>query len=225
MAFLQHDITKLQHTEHSDSYDSDDEEQPEGMSEIYTKLQKVIPKIFTKPAEEHEHEETILFNGDISLNNIIVSPSGNLVGIVGWECTTTVPPWHACQIPQFLDGLISTCTTSQPQPPPPLTPEALADKDAVQFHNEQLQDYELTCLRTFFVEEMRRQCPEWLVQWEDGAKKRDVLIAIEECGNDNRWTLINGWLDAVLECWSVGVLELGGSMSPGAKSETVMLRT
>ncbi|KAI4947546.1 hypothetical protein J4E91_006366 [Alternaria rosae] len=81
-AFLQHDITKLQHTEHSDSYDSDDEEQTEGMSEIYTKLQKVIPKIFTKPAEEHEHEETILSNGDISLNNIIVSPSGNLVGIV-----------------------------------------------------------------------------------------------------------------------------------------------
>lgn len=124
--------------------------------------------------------------------NIIVSPSGNPVGIVDWECTTTVPPWHACQIPQFLDGLISTCTTLQPQPPSPLTPEVLADKDAVQFHNEQLQDYELTCLRTFSVEEMRRQCPEWLVQWGDGAKKGDVLIAIEECGNDNWWTLING---------------------------------
>ncbi|KAH6860825.1 hypothetical protein BKA58DRAFT_448560 [Alternaria rosae] len=134
MAFLQHEITKRQHTEHSDSYDSDDEEQAEGMSEIYTKLQKVIPKIFTKPAEEHEHEETIPFNSDISLNNIIVSPSSNLVGVVDWECTTTVPPWHACQIPQFLNGLISTCTTLQPQPPPPLTAEALANKDAVQFH-------------------------------------------------------------------------------------------
>ena len=199
MAFLQHDITKLQHAEDSDSYDSDDEEQAEGMSEIYTKLEKVIPKVFTTPAEEHKHEESILFNGDISLNNILVSSSGSLVGIVDWECTTTVPPWYACQIPQFLDGLLPTSTTSQPQPPLPLTPEALADKDAVQFHNEQLQCYELTCLRTFFVEEMRRQCPEWLVHRKDGAKKRDVLIAIEECGDDSQWTLINGWLDAVLD--------------------------
>ncbi|KAI4641671.1 hypothetical protein J4E93_007769 [Alternaria ventricosa] len=199
MAFLQHDITKLQHAEGSDGYDSDDEEQAEGMSEIYAKLQKVIPTIFPAANPGDEDEETILFNGDISFNNIIVSPSGDLVGIVDWECTTTVPPWHACQIPQFLDGLLPTSTTSQSQPPLPLTPEALADKDAVQFHHEQLQAYELTCLRTFFVEEMRRQCPEWLVYWQEGAKKRDVLIAIEECGDDSQWTLINGWLDAVLE--------------------------
>jgi hypothetical protein len=175
--------------------DSDDEEQAEGMADIYAKLRKVIPKVFAAaPDAAVGCEDTSLYNRDVSVSNILLSDSGDLVAIVDWECAIASPSWHSSQFPQFLDGLLASLNSPLEQTPDLLTPEALADEDedAVAF-------YELNCLRHFFVEEMQRQCPAWLVQWSEGKKRRDVLVAIEQCNRDDQWGLINGWLDALME--------------------------
>jgi hypothetical protein len=165
MAAPQHNITKLQHLQHSedsDSYNSNDKEQAEGMADIFAKLQKVIAKVFAaSPEASFMCEEISLYNRDISVNNILTDSSGDLISIVDWECTIATPSWHSSQLPQFLEGLLTSPTSTTPtkQPSDLRTPEALADPDALAFYNERLQDYELNCLRQFFVE-MQRQCPE-----------------------------------------------------------------
>ncbi|KAI0589520.1 cytochrome P450 [Pyrenophora tritici-repentis] len=101
----------------------------------------------------------LLYNGDVSLNNILVSQSGDHVGIVDWECTVVVPFWCSCQMPQFLDGHVLV--------PRGFQPPNIQAYSSMKFYEEKLQAYELTRLRYLFIEEMGRQCPEWLLTRTD----------------------------------------------------------
>ncbi|KAF2120433.1 hypothetical protein BDV96DRAFT_641114 [Lophiotrema nucula] len=137
------------------------------------------------------HECFVLYHHDLSDAKVLVDGHGDLAGIVDWECITTVPLWHACQISKFLDG--PDC-------------EKLPDKrgnvkvgDGVEDDEEYLLDmkeYEITRLRKLFIEEMGIKCPEWFQVYKSkhNELKRDFDLAIETCWQDICCQALDKWL-------------------------------
>jgi Ser/Thr protein kinase RdoA (MazF antagonist) len=48
-------------------------------------------------------EPSILFHGDLSMQNILVDDDGKIIGIVDWECVSALALWKACQLPELLE--------------------------------------------------------------------------------------------------------------------------
>ncbi|KAF3043144.1 hypothetical protein E8E12_004312 [Didymella heteroderae] len=184
LSILLHDIATL-----SLSFDPRDHKQAEEMHIIHTKLLAVLPLLFSST----DAETTCIYHDDLSLSNILVSSSGEISGIVDWEVIIAAPAWEAFQIPSFLD------ICPEDRIADALSPSELEDEEAVQDHYNLVQDYEITQLRAFFLEEMGRENPWWLETYEQESTRRDVLVAIANAGNDMYQNRIKGWLDSLLE--------------------------
>ncbi|KAH7095637.1 kinase-like domain-containing protein [Paraphoma chrysanthemicola] len=184
MQHFQHDIaTQLQ------SDDEDDRDDAEEMQEVYNLLHPLITQLFP-PSQPQNQEFTTLFHHDLSANNILVNPAGDLIGIVDWECTLTAPSWLAYQLPEFLEGPRIPLTS----PPDLLPTEYHDDADAVTAHQEQVHAYEVAQLRRFFLEEMARVEPEWVDVFREQGARRDVLVAAELVGQGRCLGMIRKWI-------------------------------
>lgn len=186
MQHLQHDIsTQLQ------SHDGDEQDDSEEMQEVYNLLEPIIPRLF--PPGSTTRESTFLFHPDLSANNVLLNDHGNLIGIVDWECVIATPSWLSCQLPEFLEG---PSTSFLACPDSHLAP---SDTEVLEFHQEQLYNYEKAQLRRFFLEEMGRVDGQWIKTFRKESTRRDVLVAIELLSTGMRMGLVKGWVKAVAD--------------------------
>ena len=153
---------------------------------VFSSLREVIPRLFPLPTPDND-ERTILSNRDISTSNILVSPTGDVTAIVDWECCAALPTSFSVQLHQFLKG---PTRTSPPAYRDPSTPEA-----ASEVYKTELELYERTCLRKFFLEEIVRQEPRWLQCFQEGQMCRDALLALDMCENDMTVKWVKGWVE------------------------------
>jgi hypothetical protein len=58
-------------------------------------------------------------------------------------------------------------------------------------------EYELTKLRRYFLDEMRRLEPKWIEVFDSATARRDFHIAVQNCDNGFLATHITEWLDDV----------------------------
>lgn len=116
-------------------------------------------------------EDYMLFHQDLSGNNILVDKNHDIAGIIDWECVHTVPLWLGCQIPKFLH-------TQEAFGPPPFRNDFRNERDEKDYWRR-IEEYEKTQLRIFFLEEMQRNCPEWIQVHRTGTMKADFEYAVD----------------------------------------------
>jgi hypothetical protein len=165
--------------------DEPDSESREAIKARIHRLQALIPTIF--PASDKE--TYVLYHQDLSSNNILVSSTHALTGIIDWECVHTVPLYLACQIPKFLLGRARSS--------PPHFESEFENEWYEKGYYDDIEEYEKTQLREFFLEEMARVCPEWVECYEESGLKADFEFAVcvvtqMGCGED-----IDEWIKAV----------------------------
>ncbi|KAF2639846.1 hypothetical protein P280DRAFT_470452, partial [Massarina eburnea CBS 473.64] len=158
------------------------------------RLIALLPTIF--PAAENGGEEFVLHHTDLNAGNILLDPNTHEVaGIIDWECIHTVPLWFACQIPRFL-----LSRTRNEKPDPQTDWYKQVNEDGTGGINEgywyDLEEWEKTQLRGFFLDEMEKECPEWVEVHRESASglKADFESAVGEWLS---WSSVEWWLDRV----------------------------
>jgi hypothetical protein len=178
--------------EDSDDDDDDHGENPEIIKRRYERLMALLPKIFPEDGEE----KFVLHHDDLNTNNILVNESDELSGVIDWECVHTVPLYIACQMPKFLDGEMDRHIC-----PDPSEYAECTDNDGKPIANEKyerhLDEYENTCLWSFFLVEMGRVCPEWVKCFKESKLKAGFADAVAEFGEQFSSVYIDMWLDVV----------------------------
>ncbi|KAL2196687.1 phosphotransferase enzyme family-domain-containing protein [Corynascus similis CBS 632.67] len=167
------------------------------------KLLRMLHKVF--PAIVHPPERTVIWHDDLSLRNILVDHSGNISGVIGWECASALPRWVASQVPEFLRG---TARETKPE----RNCYTDVDKGAGNFDSDDdsldnegktelywihLMEYEQTQLRKVYAARMRQLRPEWDLEVEESALKVDFLGAVTRCGSGFYLRRIEQWVDAI----------------------------
>jgi aminoglycoside phosphotransferase (APT) family kinase protein len=152
-----------------------------------SRLQSLIPKVF--PATDRE--AYVLHHQDLSGDNILVTPSHALAGIIDWECVHTVPLWLACQIPRFLRG------TDFDEPPEFV--DDFENEWLERAYYDDIEDYEKTELREFFLQEMQRVCPEWIDVFEESELKADFEFAVSVATTRGCGKMMDKWIAGVVE--------------------------
>lgn len=175
--YIQARIQLARHTARKlDLGDEDDAEHFDDIQAVLSGIESLVPQLFpTTSTTTSSAEKTILSNCDISPTNILISPTppNTLTALIDWKCVATFPRPSACAIPAFLNSPVRT--------EPPLYKES---KDQGEVYRTNLAIHEKTCLRTFFLEEMRRIEPGWVRVWEEGRTQRDVCLVIKYCKDD-----------------------------------------
>ncbi|KAF4445756.1 hypothetical protein F53441_10505 [Fusarium austroafricanum] len=146
------------------------------------KLRPLVDRIF--PGDGYDEETTVLYHDDLHENNILVDGTGKVTGIVDWECVSVVPLWKAFSIPQFLD-----------KRPRYEKPDEKNGADDVYY--TELREYETTCLRKVFLEEMQRLEPKWMDVYNATQLQRDFDEAVNGCDDPKYGNHIITWADAV----------------------------
>jgi hypothetical protein len=149
------------------------------------RLESLLPKLFPSTIPE----QYVLNHQDLSANNILLTFSHALSGIIDWECVHTVPLWNACQIPRFLRGPKRTSS-------PPFEQE-FENEWYEKAYYENIEEYEKTQLREFFLQEMCRVCPEWVEVFETSAAKADFEFAVSVVALPDTGVPIDEWLEAL----------------------------
>jgi hypothetical protein len=178
--------------EDSDDDDDDHGEKPEIIKRRYERLMALLPKIFPENGEE----EFVLHHDDLNTNNILVNENDELSGIIDWECVHTVPLYIACQMPKFLDGEMDRHVCPNPDKYAQCTDDEGNPKPN-EMYERHLDEYENTCLWTFFLEEMGRVCPEWVKCYQNSRLKQGFADAVADFGEQFNCTEIDLWLDVV----------------------------
>ncbi|KAJ7693741.1 kinase-like domain-containing protein [Mycena olivaceomarginata] len=62
----------------------------------------LLAAILALPSEEFDHPHFSLCHDDFSLSNILVSPSGTVVGLVDWQGSRICPLWNGARYATFL---------------------------------------------------------------------------------------------------------------------------
>jgi aminoglycoside phosphotransferase (APT) family kinase protein len=145
-------------------------------------MERVIPENGNFP------EPSMLFHNNLSIYNIMVSEDGELTGVVNWECVSALPLWKACEFPSFLN-----CPTRYEAPDP--TQHNLDGTDLVYW--ERLMEYEVTKLRFYFLNEMRRMEPRWVEVYEASQPRRDLDNAIQDWDNAILPMDFRTWMEGV----------------------------
>lgn len=191
LALYEHDavtkITKYTEKDNAGTDDEDDKDVAERTLRIVRRLRSHADKFF--PTSGEDPEPTMLFHDDLSKHNILVSEEGALTGVIDWECVSALPLWKACDYPKFLD--------EKPRHEEPVR-ERYGQEDngePNELYWETLEDFELTCLRRFFLDEMRRLEPGWIEVFEASEAKRDFELAVNQCDIEFSARYIEGWLD------------------------------
>ena len=153
--------------------DSNDENARVVNRAAITWLLQLMPLFF--PAGAEGDNDFGLRHDDMSRQNIMVDPhTGELAALVDWECVSVVPLWKVCQVPQFL---VSRERTSEPQKHDYFPQDN--EEDTAYFID--LEEYEKTCLRRQFLEQMARLEPAWMEIHGLSTAKVDFDFAVEHC--------------------------------------------
>jgi len=147
------------------------------------RLLAILPTIFSAA----NPEEFSLLHDDLSGSNIVVDQSGALKAVVDWECTSTMPLFKCCQMPQLLLG---------------------EDRDEIPDHNlydmtgdrrgwfEDLEEYEFTRLREHFLHIMQARYPSWAEIHHDKGIQAQFDLMISKC-NRFDWEEVKEWIDEI----------------------------
>jgi len=180
VTFAQHFASKL------DLNDEDNAKHYEDIQAVLSGINTVLPTYFP----ENEKEDTMLSNPDISMWNVLVTDTGDLVSILNWECCAVLPRAWATQLPRFLCEPDQYEVRDRPE-----DPSSEEYKDYLGL----LARYEKTRLRAFFLEEMKRIAPQWMQIYETGRKKLDLLLTLRCCQGDPTVMLARRWVTALAE--------------------------
>jgi len=164
-----------------------DTDSPAAIKTRIARLQSLLPKVFP-PTDK---DTFILHHQDLSCNNIMLSNTHSLAGIIDWECVHTTPLWLACQIPKFLH--------SSSRDEPPIRDDEFEDEWYEKAYFDDLEEYEKTQLREFFLEEMERLCPEWVEVFNASDLKADFECAVSFVSEQGAGADIDEWIKAVEE--------------------------
>lgn len=190
LSLLEHDcdltLAKYQSKEEQDSDDEADKEDAERTKGIISQLKAQLDSIF--PSSAANPEASMLFHDDLSQHNILVDGNGRLTGVVDWECVSALPLWKACSYPAFLEG--------KPRNREP-DPDRYKINDPNALYWEHLQQYELTVLRRFFLDEMRRLEPRWVEVFECSRVQRDFEYAMRYSDFEFAARDIRAWLGEI----------------------------
>ena len=168
------------------SEDEDDREDAEDTMRKLTRLRKLLPNTFSTSSEP-----TMFFHDDLSQQNILVDEAGKLTAIIDWECVSALPLWKACQYPAFLNG--------RDRDEEPLQQAYERDGEINDLFWEHLLEYELTRLRTYFLEQIKQLEPRWIDVYHQSQRLRDFDLAAQNCNEPFSLRIINVWLDDVEE--------------------------
>ncbi|VDB91476.1 unnamed protein product [Peniophora sp. CBMAI 1063] len=189
--------------------DSDDEGEREEALEtrsLAERLVQLLPRIFPPSSPDDEPERTIIHHDDISFHNLLVSPTGELTGIIDWECVSAFPLWRACTFPSFLE--------SRARVECPDVEKYGKDEDDEsrpnELYYEHLREWECTRLRGVFLDELESVQPQWIRMHREKASalKNDFYWAMRQCDEEFSRRKIGEWLDMV-EAMSDEDLEKG----------------
>ncbi|KAL9130769.1 MAG: hypothetical protein Q9217_001117 [Psora testacea] len=169
------------------SGDEDEREDAENTVMIVKRLRNHLSEFF--PAKGIE--KTMLFHDDLSQQNILVANDGRLTAVVDWECVSALPLWKACQYPAFLEG------SHRNERPIQDAYGKEENGEANDLFWEHLLEYELTLLRTAFLEKMYKLEYGWIDVFRSSQKQRDFDLAAQNCDNPFCLRIINSWLDDV----------------------------
>ncbi|KAH7385715.1 phosphotransferase enzyme family-domain-containing protein [Pyrenochaeta sp. MPI-SDFR-AT-0127] len=185
----------------SSSEDEDDDDErynelramntPEAIKSRAQRLLNLLPRIFASD----DVEEYVLHHHDLNSNNIITDSNHNIAGIIDWECISTCPVWLACEIPEFLDGVERSECPDPDEWPISIQDDGREDRNCVYY--EQLEEYQKTQLRRFFLEEMNRISPAWVQAYIGRKRKADFEQVVALFGVGSMGKAISKWLDAV----------------------------
>ncbi|KAI9668025.1 MAG: hypothetical protein M1821_000845 [Bathelium mastoideum] len=166
------------------SHDEDDREEAERTRGIITKLKAELNSVFPPSVND---EPTIIFHDDLSNHNILVN-TGKLSGVIDWESVSAMPLWKACDYPAFLQG-----RTRETKPDPSrYKPDENGQPNELYW--EALKNYELTQLRKYFLNQMRRLEPRWIQVYETSQLQRSFDTALQQSDNDFMVRFIDAWL-------------------------------
>ena len=152
---------------------------------------------------EDDKEEAFLWHHDISVNNVLVTPTGDITAIVDWECLQAVPFWVASQLPQFLAHRIrdeEPCRDSYGSESEEEKEESLEDDEGdnegkTSLYWIHLQEYERGQLREIYLAQMEDLIP----GFQEHRKRTDVLAdfeyAVRGCDGDLALNFIEPWLN------------------------------
>lgn len=160
--------------------DEDDIEDMERALRLIARLKGHFSTFF--PLDHSESEEFVLHHDDVSRHNLIVSTTGELQGLVDWECVSTMPLWKACQVPTFIESMKRT--------EKPDWNEYFEDT----LHAEHLDEYECTLLREIFMDEMEQLAPWWKIEHEKGQRKVDYEQAVDNCDAGYGISMAENWV-------------------------------
>lgn len=176
-------------SELEDADDEDLEEVAKAQQQV-KRLRKQLPAFFLSDADDPE--EFALHHDDINRYNLILDSKGKLQALVDWECVSIVPLWKACQIPKFLD---------RPEQTKRPNPEDYAldsgDDGGMECYLRDVYEYECTCLREKFLEEMATLAPRWIVEYERSKLKVDFDLAVQRCNGFTGSWRVRRWLDRI----------------------------
>ncbi|KAL4780606.1 phosphotransferase enzyme family-domain-containing protein [Aspergillus varians] len=175
----------------STSDDEDDIEVAEDTIKLVKRLNILLPRFFPIEQGAGEPEQTMLYHHDLSKENILVTDSGTLAGVVDWESVSVLPLWKACDYPAFLRG------KSRDEKPDKEKYHADENGEPGNIYWEHLLEYELTQLRALFSEVMQTLEPEWCRLFESGRAKRDYDVAVHNCNSELWFPQIREWLNNI----------------------------
>lgn len=173
----------------SQDADEDDIEDMEAARKLLERLRKQLSSFF--PSDAGDCEEFALHHNDISRHNLIVDSKGKLKALVDWECVSVMPLWKGCQIPSFID------TPERTEKPDPEIYGPITDESFESLYPEHLYEFECTCLRKHFLDEMARLAPQWIVEYQRSNSKVDFDTALESCDGTLGTQMVQEWLDRV----------------------------
>ena len=196
------------------SCDEDEIEDAEFAHGLAKKLFEILPTVFLPNVSANE--PTVLFHGNLSMQNIMVDEAGKLAMVMDWECVSAVPQWRACQLTSFLEGPMREEKPDRNNYAPDSDEEnedddGLDNEGITDLYWEHLLEYERNQLALLFLKEMGRLKPDWLAIMKQSKLKADFEKAIQDCDN--------GWRNKVIKQW-VDLLVMG---NPGDFSLTDML--
>ncbi|RVD89634.1 uncharacterized protein DFL_000633 [Arthrobotrys flagrans] len=171
----------------SDSVNSNEKEDAARFKSLSQRLSKHIQ--FFVPA----NEKFVLHHDDVNAGNILVDPTtGDLTGVLDWECVSVLPNWKSCQLPIFL-------TDTQPRNTKPSENAYFRNVDGspneLYFHH--LLEWELTMLGQYFLRRMESHNSDWIEIYKSSGRIRDFEYAVHECDSELMVKRIEKWLDIV----------------------------
>ncbi|KAJ5352558.1 hypothetical protein N7452_001532 [Penicillium brevicompactum] len=167
---------------------SEDDEADKDDFERTLKLAKDLSDLLPRIFESHQNcEPSIIFHGDLSRHNILVSQSGELTAVLDWEFVQLMPLWKACDYAKFLIGPSRSDASSIPQSYTGASPDL----------GNRLWHREAAFFRKIFLDEIT-STKEWVEVFDKSQILRDFDLAVAICGQEFMAKGIREWIQDVI---------------------------